>query len=362
MGQFDPDAAAQPGSGIFGLPMSRDEAGIVLVPVPFDATTSFGHGTASGPRAIRAASMQVDLHDHQFGAIYQHGIHMLDADGSIAALSRGARSLAEPLIAKGGADLKVPADAAAISTINDAGDRVNSYTYKTFKALLSEGKTPGLIGGDHSTPLGGIKACAEHAMTLGKTGLGILHIDAHMDFRHEFEGFRWSHASIMRNVIDHVPQVKSLVQIGIRDYGKGELDFSRSHHDRVHTFFDLDWAKKMEEGEPLSKLVKHALNLLPEHVYVSFDIDGLDPSLCPHTGTPVPGGLSFHHACMIFECLVKSRHKVVGFDLVEVCPDAVSLDASLTEGDDALAGSWDANVGARILYKLCGVAAGSGKP
>lgn len=349
---FDPDAAAQPGSGIFGLPHTRDNAGIVLVPIPFDATTSFGHGTATGPRAVRAASLQVDLHDHQFGAAYSRGIHMMEEDGELAPLSRRARELAQPLIEKGGADAESAADATAVKEIDAAGERVNAYTYKTFKTLLNEGKTPGLVGGDHSTPFGAIKAAAEHAMSLAKTGLGILHIDAHMDLRNKFEGFKWSHASIMHNVISEIPQVKSLVQIGIRDYGKGELDFSRSHHDRVHTFFDLDWAKKMEEGESFSKLVKHALNLLPEYVYISFDIDGLDPALCPNTGTPVPGGLSFHQACMIFECLVKSRHKILGFDLVEVSPGSHA-------GEDDLAGSWDANVGARVLYKLCGVAAGT---
>ncbi|MGE3107457.1 MAG: agmatinase family protein [Phycisphaerales bacterium] len=348
---FDPDAAAQPGSGIFGLPGTRDEAAIVLVPAPFDATTSFGHGTAAGPRAIRAASMQVDLHDHQFGPVYQRGIHMLDEDAEIALLSRDTRELAAPLIEKGGADMLSSGDSGIVNQINEAGERVNAFVYKAFKTLLNEGKTPGLVGGEHSTPFGAIKASAEHAMSLGKTGLGVLHIDAHMDLRSAFEGFRWSHASIMRNVIEHVPQVKSLVQIGIRDYGKGEIEFARAHHDRVHPFFDLDWARRMEEGEPFSKLIKHAINLLPEHVYVSFDIDGLDPAMCPNTGTPVPGGLSFNQACMILECLVKSRHKIVGFDLVEVSPGSETGD---------LAGSWDANVGARMLYKLCGVAAGTG--
>ena len=183
------------------------------------------------------------------------------------------------------------------------------------------------------------------------TALPVLHIDAHMDLRNSFEGFKWSHASIMHNVIEKIPQVKSLVQIGIRDYGRGELEFARTHATRVHSFFDLDWAKKMDESEPFSKLVKHAINLLPEHVYVSFDIDGLNPAMCPNTGTPVPGGLTFHQACMILECLVKSRHKIVGFDLVEVSPGP---DAA----EEDLAGCWDANVGARILYKLCGVAAG----
>ncbi|MBC7773775.1 MAG: agmatinase family protein [Pyrinomonadaceae bacterium] len=340
---FDPDAAAQPGTGIFGLPFERKDAGIVLVPVPFDATTSYGNGTAKGPEAIRVASMQVDLHDHQFGPVYKRGIFTEPHADDIAALSVETRAMAEPLIAKGGAD---ESDTKVMEAINDAGERVNAFTYKAVKSILNEGKTPGLVGGDHSTPFGSIKACAEHAMSLAKTGLGILHIDAHMDLRVAFEGFKWSHASIMYNVMEQIPQVKSLVQVGIRDYGKGELEYAQAHHDRIHTFFDLDWERKMEDGEVYSKLIRHAIGVLPEHVYVSFDIDGLDPSMCPHTGTPVPGGLSFHRACMLLECLVKARHKIVGFDLVEVAP-----------GPNAGEPDWDANVGARMLYKLCGIAA-----
>jgi len=342
---FDPDAAAQPGSGIFGLPYTRADAGIVLLPVPFDATTSYGNGTAHGPAAILEASQQVDLHDHQFGPVFQRGIFMEESDEAIESLSREARAMVVPLLEKGGAG---ESDAAVVKQIDAAGERVNAFTYDAFKKILSEGKTPGLVGGDHSTPFGAIKACAEQAMSLAKTGLGILHIDAHMDLRRSFEGFKYSHASIMHNVIEQIPQVKSLVQIGIRDYGKGELDFARSHHDRIHPFFDLDWARKMEDGETFTKLVRHAVNLLPEHVYISFDIDGFNPALCPHTGTPVPGGLQYNQACILLECLVKSRHKIVGFDLVEVAP-----------GPNPDEPDWDANVGARLLYKLCGVAGSS---
>ena len=333
---FDPDAAGTPGSGIFGLPFTREQAGIVLLPVPFDATTSYGHGTARGPDAIFDASMQVDLYDRRFGRIYERGIFMESSDETISSLSESARALAAPLIEAGGADPKE--DAAAVARINAAGEKVAAFTYDRTMRVLKEGKVPGLVGGDHSTPLGAIRACAEY----GKNGIGILHIDAHMDFREAYEGFTYSHASIMYNVLTTVPGVTRLVQVGIRDFGEGEMDFGIEQGSRVHTFYDDQWAEQMLRGTAYEDLCKDAISRLPQDVYISFDIDGLDPGLCPHTGTPVPGGPSFHQASLLLWMLKQSGRRVVGFDLVEVCPGAED--------------EWDANVGARILYKLCGAA------
>lgn len=337
---FDPDAAAQPGSGIFGLPHTRKQAGIVLLPVPFGATTSYGGHTADGPAAIFEASMQVDLFDHQFGRVYERGIFMEKIRGRILRLSAEARRLAHPIIRRGGASRK---HRRALAKVDAAGESINEFTYDAAKAILDERKIPGLIGGDHSTPFGFIRACAEHAAAIrgNKTGLGILQIDAHMDFREAFEGFAWSHASIMHNVLSRVPQVTRLVQVGIRDYGEGELNFARAQKSRVVTHFDLDWSKRLDSGERWADLCKLAIDPLPEHVYISFDIDGLDPSLCPNTGTPVGGGISFNQASVLLESLARSGRRIVGFDLNEVSPGT---------------GTWDANVGARMLYKLCGAA------
>jgi agmatinase len=149
----------------------------------------------------------------------------------------------------------------------------------------------------------------------------------------------------MFNVLKTVARVTRLVQVGIRDFGEGEMDFGIEQGQRVHSFFDDQWAEEMAGGTPFLELAKRAVALLPESVYVSFDIDGLDPSLCPHTGTPVPGGLSFNQATLLLEALKQSGKRVIGFDLVEVCPGVVD--------------EWDANVGARVLYKLCGVASAS---
>lgn len=333
---FDPDAPAASGSGIFGLPHSRKDSRVILIPVPFDATTSYAPGTMEGPTAIFNASGQVDLFDRQFGRVYEKGIYMLEEVHRIRALSDEMRDIADALH-EGDGDS--PEDEADRRRINAACEEVNQYVYAETAKVLREGKIPGVVGGEHSVPFGAIRACAEK-----HPGLGILHLDAHLDLRDAYEGLAWSHASIMHNVLSRIPQVATVVHAGIRDFGEREVEFSRSMGARSTIHYDADWARRLADGEKFSSLCGEAINPLPANVYVSFDIDALDPSLCPHTGTPVPGGFSFNHAAMMLETLRKSGRTIVGFDLVEVAPPSAIDD-----------GEWDANVGARVLYKLCGI-------
>ncbi|MCC6669964.1 MAG: agmatinase family protein [Planctomycetes bacterium] len=335
MTPFDPNAAAAPESGIFGLPHSREEARLVLVPVPFDATTSYGGGAAEGPEAILAASHQVDLFDLQTGRPYEQGIHLLPERHGLRELSRRARALALPILERGGAG---PGDGAAVAEVDAAGRRVNEVLEATVEELLARGKLVGVVGGDHSVPFGAIRTLARH-----HPGLGILHVDAHADLRHAFEGFAWSHASIMDNVLREVPEVARIVQVGVRDFCEEELAAIQESAGRVITHFDLDWQRRLLQGERWLDLAREAVGALPREVYVSFDIDGLDPALCPNTGTPVPGGLGFAQAALLLDEVMRSGRRIVGFDLNEVAPGA--------DGDE-----WDANVGARVLYKLCGFA------
>ena len=169
-------------------------------------------------------------------------------------------------------------------------------------------------------------------------------MDAHADLREAYEGFRYSHASIMNNVVREVPGLQRLVQVGVRDYCDEEDQLVRDNPALLRTFFDADLKREQLDGEPWSRLCGRVVAELPQEVYVSFDVDGLDPSLCPHTGTPVAGGLSFAEATALLRRLVESGRRIVGFDLNEVAPDP--------EGRS----EWDANVGARLLYKLIGFA------
>jgi len=340
---FDPDGPALSDAGPYGLPHTLDEATTILVPVPFEATVSFGTGTMHGPAAIALASHQVDLLDADMGHVYRCGIAMEEAPAWIAELNDRARVAATRVIEAhtGGA---VP-DTSDIADVDAAGDRVNAHVFERVAAVLGQGKLPVVIGGDHSVPLGAIKACAAH---LGDKPLGILHLDAHLDLRDAYEGFRWSHASIMKNVLDAVPTAR-LVQFGIRDFSLGELGLVREQPARITTYFDSQLREARLRGRFLD-VAKAIVAALPDDVYLSFDIDGLDPVLCPSTGTPVPGGLSFDELVAVLVLLSQSGKRIVGLDLVEVAPPADADD------DDARADCWDANVAARLLYKMIGCA------
>jgi len=318
MNAFDPDAAAGEGSGIYGLPFTPDEAKVVIVPVPFEATTSYGGGTSGGPLAVLEASKQVDLFDRETGHPYKQGIAMLEVPKKIVqwnAKATKSRSKAR---------------------VNELGDKMNEWVYEQTAALLDAGKMAVTLGGDHSVPFGAIRAYADKY-----PGLGILHLDAHADLREAYDGFTWSHASIFHNVMTRIKGVGRLVQVGVRDLGVAESRMIEESGGRIVTFFDPDLAALKEQGKPWSALADHIVAHLPETVYLSWDIDGLDPTLCPSTGTPVPGGLSWNEAIGLLRAIVRAKKRIVGLDLCEVAPGE---------------GEWDANVAARLLYKMIGFA------
>lgn len=338
--QFDPSGPAAYG-GIFGLPHSAEEARVVLVPVPWEPTTSYRKGTAGGPAAIREASLQVDLFDVQTGRPYEVGIAMLEEDPEIVRWNAEACAASEPVIAAAGEVAGDPALEAKLERVNALSRLLNARLEATVAGLIGQGKLVGTVGGDHASVYGAIAA---HAAAY--PGLGILHVDAHADLRVAYEGFEDSHASIMYNVATRLPGVARLVQVGLRDLSEDEIAFARRSEGRIVAFTDPEISARLFDGESFNKVADAIVEQLPQQVYVSFDIDGLDPSLCPNTGTPVPGGLSFQQAIALLSRVCKSGRRIVGFDLNEVAPGK--------DGDD-----WDGNVGARVLYKLIGFMVGS---
>jgi agmatinase len=334
MTTFDPNAAASKDSGIFGLPYSVNEAKLVLLPVPWEVTTSYGGGTSKGPQAMFNASKQIDLYDYDLGNFHEAGIAMIKMSQEIQQWNHDARILAETIISADESIDESEMDAATLE-VNRYSEKLNHYVYTESKKILSQGKMLGVIGGDHSTPFGAIQAFLEMY-----PNMGILHIDAHADLRKAYEGFEHSHASIMHNVITKTPLAK-LVQVGIRDFCEEEFDFIQQNNTRIQTFFDAALFEAKMNGKGWSALCDDIIAHLPNEVYISFDIDGLDPRFCPNTGTPVPGGLDFQEALHLIKKVAQSGRKIIGFDLNEVSPGNAE-------------GEWDANVGARILYKLCG--------
>ena len=222
-----------------------------------------------------------------------------------------------------------------IRRVNEGCVQMNENIRAQARAWLAQGKLVGLVGGDHSTPYGLVQALGERG-----EGFGILHIDAHCDLRRAYEGFEYSHASIMYNVLRDVPQAERIVEVGVRDYCDAEAELARSS-ERIRMFDDTQLSAAAFEGETWGATCRRIVAELPERVYVSFDIDGLSVEYCPHTGTPVAGGLTFNQAVYLLHETVRSGRRIIGFDVVEVVPRPGS--------------SIDASTGARILYKLCGL-------
>lgn len=341
---FDPNSTATTDSGIFGLPFSREESKLVLIPVPWEVTTSYGDGTSRGPEAVFAASHQVDLFDIETGDVYQNGYFMEEIPQDIVTMNDEMKSQALKIssaIEQGGG--YEPQHMKMREQVNEASKKLNQWVYKTAKKALDDGKIPAVLGGDHSSPFGALQALSE------KHGrdFGILHVDAHADLRDAYQGFKHSHASIMFNVMEADFSPAKLVQLGIRDFSPGEYAYIQKNEAKVKTYFDPLVKRRLNKGESWQAICDEVISHLPKKVYVSFDIDGLNPDLCPNTGTPVPGGLSFDQALTLFASLHESGKQIIGFDLCEVSqPEASDTSTANSE--------WDGNVGARILFKLCG--------
>lgn len=339
--KFDPTTTISSEFGIFGIPLSEAECKLVLLPVPWEVTTSYGVGASNGPRIIRKASEQIDLFDFETKNAYEAGYFMKELSEEILAESKKNKILAQKVI-----ELKTQQSEdmvqinELIAEVNKASKNLTAWVYSQTKKILESEKLFGLVGGDHSTPLGAIKAICEKHSTLGLSDVGVLHIDAHSDTRKAYQGFEESHASIMYNVMNLPLKPLKLVQVGIRDFCEEEYNFIQSRSD-IKTFFDIAIKQRQLKGEAWASIASDIINHLPQKVYISFDIDGLDPRFCPSTGTPVLGGLSTDEVFFLFNLLAQSGRQIVGFDLNEV---------SSGPAEEA---EWDGNVGARMLYKLC---------
>lgn len=334
--QFDPNSVGNPNNNIFGLPSNEEDARLIILPVPWEVTVSYNAGTARAPDHMFKAALQIDLFEPDSRDAWKQGYFMRPVDKKILMKSDYLRKEAElyiNYIAEGEDVLDNKFMCKTLREVNAGSNYLNDWVYHQTKELLDRGKLVGLLGGDHSTPFGYFKAIGE---THGD--FGIIQIDAHCDLRPGYEDFKYSHASIMYNALEEIPQLTKLVQIGVRDFSEEEWDYVAGSNKRVVTYFDKNIKERQYEGETWQHIVDEVIGHLPKKVFISFDIDGLDPKLCPHTGTPVQGGFDTDQVFYLFKRLVQSGRHLIGFDLNEV---GVSHD------------EWDENVGARCLYKLC---------
>jgi agmatinase len=328
MNAFDHNGPGIKGK-LFGLPGDADHAQLIIIPVPWEVTVSHKEGTAAAPASILQASNQIDLYHHYIHEAWKIQVAMMPIADSLLAESNSLRSLARAHIQA--LETGVGSETGKIVTtkINEACENLNIYIKSQAQNLLRAGKLVAVLGGDHSTPLGLLRALAEKY-----DRFGILQIDAHADMRKNYEGFTYSHGSVMFNALK-LPAVARIVQVGIRDYCDEEVQMMQRAAGRVKTFFDADLKTQVAEGSTWKSICDKIIAELPTLVYISFDIDGLRPNLCPNTGTPVPGGLEFEQAVYLIQQVVKSGRKIIGFDLCEV-------------GNQ----EWDAGVGARMLWEL----------
>ena len=330
---FNPNVISIPNGNFFAFPYNWEESKVVFFPVPWDVTTSYRSGAAKGPQAIIDASDQLDWYDFDVPDAWLIGHGTFPIDSNILLKNQQMRVLARDVIEhlEAGGNCENQAIQKKLEKVNQASIVLNEWVYQQSQTLLSQGKLIGLVGGDHSVPLGLMKALAEK-----HSDYGILHIDAHADLRIAYEGFIYSHASIMYNVLK-LQQISRLVQVGVRDICETEIQLATTDP-RIIIFDDWQLKANAYQGISWAMQCEQMIKALPDRVYVSFDIDGLSPNFCPHTGTPVPGGLDFNQAIYLIQMLVKTGKTIIGFDLCEVAPG---------ESDD-----WDGNVGARLLYKL----------
>ena len=254
-----------------------DQSKVAVLPVPYEYTTSYGKGTEQAPDAIIRASYYLELYDEEL-------------DAEIFKLTDGIATL--PPVQFNGTY-----DAAAAELIQDHVSR-----------LISRGKLPVCLGGEHTVTIG-----IARAFTQAYSSLSVLQLDAHSDLRQEYEGSRYSHACVMARIFDFN---KNIVQVGIRSQGAEEAEFIKK--ERIPMFYAVD-IKQGRYGKDPKAWHEAVIDRLRENVYLSIDCDFFDPSLIPALGTPEPGGFGWDETIEFLRVLAH-RRTIVGFDVNELMP------------------------------------------
>jgi agmatinase len=329
---YNPNDIAEENGNFLGLPFNYESAKLIIFSVPWEVTVSYHQGTAQGPERIAEASLQMDLFDFDHPEGWKQGIFLKRHTQEMLEKNEYYRGQAKSIIEHLAKGLKISYSQDLqniLLSVNHACQQINQGLFTECQKALNLGKKVAVIGGDHSVPLGYFQALATKY-----NDFGILHIDAHADLRNAYEGFEFSHASIMFNAMK-IPQISKLIQVGLRDICHDEVEMINQSNGRIIAYYDPLIKQQLYSDKTWLNLCQEIISHLPDKVYISFDVDGLDPKLCPNTGTPVPGGLELEQVYCLFREVVNSGREIIGFDVCEV-------------GD----AEWDGNVGARIVYKL----------
>ncbi|MFH1222762.1 MAG: agmatinase [Pseudomonadota bacterium] len=262
----------------------------VIIPAPMEVTVSYGKGTKNGPAAILESVVQLEPYDTELKReAITAGVHTLDV----------------------------------ITQDTDNPEIYINSVKENVSRCVADGKIPVVLGGEHALSYGVFKGIAEN-----KKGFSILHFDAHLDLRESYDGTKYSHAAVIKRMRDHKQWFKNITAVGIRSVSPEEADYVNKNPDHK-VFYAHDIYNKDVSAEISS--------LLGEELYITFDIDALDPSIMPSTGTPEPGGLSWYQTLDILKKAITGR-KVLGLDIVELAPDHVNHYSQFTA--------------AKLLYKM----------
>ena len=338
--EFDPNIATPDNGNYFGMPVEADDAALVLISAPWDATGAQRDGSSYAPDAIIEASRHIDFYDPSAPDSWRKGIATLAIDYSIQDLSHRLRTDAKRVI-KAYEEFGTEAFdniiyARRLRRVNEASAVVNNNIYNQAKEWLAKDKIVGLVGGDQSSAYGIVRAMAEK-----HNNIGILHIDSQCDLKPDYQGFEHSHASVMHNILRDIEGVGRVVAVGVREFSPAEWHRAQSD-ERITLFTGQQIWTSHFEGINWSTICSDIVEALPEKVYVSLDIDGLTIDCSPHNSTLIPGGLRFPEVVYLLGRIVDSGRTIVGFDLTEVVP--------------SLEDKTDAEIAARMLFKLCGMA------
>ena len=326
------------GGYYFDERVSADEAPIVLVSAPWSVTVDYGRGAAYAPDAILDASARIGLYDAASGISLAGKVATAEADYDILELSEQLGSDAHKLVShvEDGGSLTSEYFARKLSRVNGGAKRMHASVMRQVEQWLAKDKIVGVVGGEHSVSYGAVKAMARHY-----EGMGMLMIDAHCDLRGEERIFDYSHDSVVRNIVDEVPQVSKIVAVGVRDFSEEEVLFA-SEHERITLFMHEHIVAERYCGKTWAQQCAEIVEQLPQNVYVSLDVDALTIESCPSTSRPVPGGITFNEVAYLLNMVADSGRSIVGFDITEVVPK--------------IEYTHDATVGARMLVKMCGAA------
>jgi len=329
----------------FGTKTSFEQAPIIIIPVPWEVTASYGAGASQGPELIRRASSQMDFFQKHTLRAHNHFIHFHNEDSVIQNLNQKALVLAQKIKDHWEENkILTSGEQKELHKVNQLCEQMVKWVYDKSSDIYSKEKIPVVVGGDHSVSEGILQFLGD----VYRGDYGVLHIDAHPDLRCAYQGFTYSHASVMYNALSHKFSPTKLVQIGIRDFSQEEYNLIQNDS-RITCYYDEDLKNRLFCGDNWADLSREIVADLPPRVYVSLDIDGLSWECAMGTGTPVPGGLSFSQLVFLLRELERQKKQIIGFDVVETANGIDStLSLSLKE--------WSGNISARLIYQLSSIA------